>query len=101
MIRLSATFELVTGKEKMALVNGCIMEDKVFESHYTFYRGDSRSHNDLILSNAMHNIESFSIMDNLICSDHTPTSVLILVNPNISLHQLRSCSDGVSNDDHQ
>ena len=39
-------------------------------------------------------------MDKLIYSDHTPTSVVILVNPNISLHQLRSCSDGVFNDDH-
>ena len=59
-------------REDMILLNGLRYKDRHFDSNYTFYRGQSKSQNDLAFSNDVSSILSFSIHQKLIQSDHCP-----------------------------
>ena len=82
--------------------NICILNgyNSVFDSNFTFYRGQNRSQNDLILSNAMDMVESLDILDKEIYSDHTPISCCINVRPWCSLNFILDCAKGFQSDDH-
>ena len=59
-----------------------------------------RSQNDLVLANGLKVIDSFTIMDKLIYSDHAPSSTVISAKPTCCLNLLKCCADGVLNDNH-
>ena len=80
-------------KRDLVVINGCIIEDKIFDSKFTFYRGNSCSQNDLVLTNALHTIDSYTIMEKLIYSDHVPTSTAITINPIFPLNILKNCAN--------
>ena len=84
----------------ICIVNGRIVNNKIFDSKFTFFRGKVRSQNDLVLSNSLETIDSFSVMDKYIYSDHTPTSTIITVDERTPLNLLNSCADGIFNDNH-
>ena len=67
---------------------------------HSIYRGNSWSQNDLVLTNALHTIDSFTIMEKLIYSDHVPTSTAITINPIFPLNILKNCANGIFTDDH-
>ena len=89
----------LSGKELLVL-NGYISGSKSFDSNFTFFRGSSRSQNDLVLSNATNIVNSFSILDKEIYSDHSPICATISVQPRCSLNFIQSCSQGTLCDDH-
>ena len=62
------------GKE-MIILNGLVTKDKSFDSKFTFYRGNLRSQNDVILANEMENINNLNIMEKNIYSDHCPIAI--------------------------
>ena len=77
-----------------------ILDDRVFDSTFTFYRGSCRSQNDMILANHYTSVESFKIMDKMIYSDHCPTATTYVIDPICSLDFVSRCTDGAFNDDH-
>ena len=89
-------------KEKyhIRIVNGCMVDGKVFDSELSFFRGNVCSQNYLVLSNSLDIIYSFSIMEKNIYSDHCPISTIITVKHSSSLNLNRSCADGLVNDNH-
>ena len=92
--------EYLKKESSLVIINGCITDDKIFDSKFTFYRGNTRSQNDLVLSNVLHTIDSFVIMDKLIYSDHVPTSTIINIIHSFPLDILKNCANGIFNDDH-
>ena len=60
------------------IVNNLQFQNKIFESNFTFYKGNRKSQNDIILANmsALNAIEKFEV-HNVVWnpSDHTPVSV--------------------------
>ena len=89
----------ISGKE-ILILNGYNSDSKSFDSNFTFFRGSSRSQNDLVMSNAIRIVDSFSIVDKKIYSDHSPISTSISVQPRCSLNFIQSCSQGTLSDDH-
>ena len=88
------------GKNDIFIVNGFITDGNKMESNFTFFPGNLRSQNDLVISNSLDLLESFTIVNKLIYSDHTPTCTSISVNPVCSLNLLYECSVGLSNYNH-
>ena len=60
----------VNEKEHFVIVNGLIFNDKLFDTDFTYYRGNVRSQNDLVFSNNIDVIESMKILGKQIYSDH-------------------------------
>ena len=77
------------------LLNGYVGRDKNFDSKFTFYRGPLRSQVDVALSNNLQHINSFSIMDKIIYSDHCPVLISCSAPTIPSLHTTRDCADGL------
>ena len=53
-------------------MNGLIFNGHIFRTDFTFFRGESKSQNDIILVNDIRLINAFDIMKKLIISDHCP-----------------------------
>ena len=64
---------------------------KKFDSNFTFFRGALRSQVDLVISNKVHDINSFNIMNKVIYSDHCPFILCCSTNILPDLHLLRNC----------
>ena len=77
------------------LLNGFMDRNKNFDSRFTFYRGPLRSQVDVALSNNLQYVNSFSIMDKDIYSDHCPVLISISAPTIPSLHTTRDCADGL------
>ena len=86
--------------KNLCIMNGYNSETKKMDSNFTFFRGKSRSQNDLILSNTIDTVESLTILDKEIYSDHTPVSFCISVRPWCSLNFIQDCAKGFLSDDH-
>ena len=89
----------IIGKD-LLIMNGYTLDSKQFSSDFTFYRGKSRSQNDLVLSNAPDMIKSFTIKEKQIYSDHTPVSFVLSARPWCSIEFIQRCAKGVLSDDH-
>ena len=89
----------IVGKN-LLILNGLTSESKRFDSNFTFFRGDTRSQNDLVMSNAISIVESLTIMEKDIYSDHSPISIVISVSPSCPLSFLQGCAQGLFSDDH-
>ena len=88
----------ISGKE-ILILNGYNCNSKSFDSNFTFFRGTSRSQNDLVVSNAVGIVDSLSILDKQIYSDHSPISIFISVEPRCSLNYILNCAQGTLSDD--
>ena len=88
------------GKKDAFIVNGLVTDQKDFDSKFTFFHGNLRSQNDLLIFSSQNILESFTILNKLINSDHTPTCTIISVNPKCSLNLLYECSTGLLNYNH-
>ena len=71
------------------------MKNKFRDSKFTFYRGNLRSQNDLLLSNVPGRVVTFKTLGKTVYSDHCPPSGRLTL---CSL--LKDCSVGVFNDDY-
>ena len=89
----------ISGKE-IFILNGYNCNSKSFDSNFTFFRGTSRSQNDLVVSNAVGMVDSLLILDKQIYSDHSPISTSISIEPRCSSNYILSCAQGTLNDDH-
>ena len=77
------------------MLNGYYDENKTFDSKFTFYRGNVRSQVDLALSNKITEVNSFTILDKYIYSDHCPIVITCNITWKPSLLNVRDCSEGL------
>ena len=89
----------LSGKN-MTLLNGFIGNGKHFDTNFTFYRGMSRSQNDMVISNCIEMFSSFKILEKRIYSDHVPISSSIKIRISCSPSFILSCAEGTFSDDH-
>ena len=61
--------EIYNRTSDFVIVNGFYDKNKKFDSNFTFYCGNVRSQVDLVISNRINDIISFTIMDKYIFSD--------------------------------
>ena len=87
------------GKE-LYILNGYKTDTKQFASNFTFFRGKSRSQNDLILSNAIDMVNSLDILERECYSDHTLLLLRINMNPGCSINLIKDCTKGLLSDNH-
>ena len=87
------------GKD-ILILNGYTSGSKSFQSNFTFFRGKSQSQNDLMLSNAIGIVDSFTILEKEIYSDHSPISATMSVKPWPSVNFILSCAQGTLCDNH-
>ena len=92
--------EICQANSNYILLNGYSNVNKNFDSKYTFYRGALRSQVDTAISNNVQMVESFSIMEKCIYSDHCPVVLSCSVPSLPSLITARDCADGLFSYDH-
>ena len=90
----------LTDRNAIYIVNGLNWKDKMFESKFSFYRGDLCSQNDLVLTNNPNLISSFKILEKCMYSDHCATCTTCVIKPTYSLDIIAKCANGAFNDDH-
>ena len=76
------------------------MNNKIFDTDFTFFRGKLRSQNDTCLSNNIDMIDTFSILDKNVYSDHKPCVVEISTIPKASLSIVSDCALNTFKYDH-
>ena len=72
----------------------------IFDSKFTFYCGKLRSQNDLVITNSVDLISSFTIIDKVVYSDHCPNSTTCTINPVCSLDFITQCLNSAFNNNH-
>ena len=87
--------EIYIGASDFVMLNGYYDENKTFDSKFTFYRGNVRSQVDLALSNKITEVNSFTILDKYIYSDHCPIVITCNTTWKPSLLNVRDCSKGL------
>ena len=75
-------------------MNGLKTDAKTFDSNFTFLRGRSKSQNDWCVTNSVDLINSFSIVQKLSVSDHSPLSMNIKTKMSLCLDFIKDVSDG-------
>ena len=80
------------GKNLIDILNVVLngLNNRKFESKYTFFRGNARSQVDLAITNRPNEITPYKILNKLIYSDHCPMTFSSLLKP--SLHFIGECS---------
>ena len=82
--------------EDVKIVNGY----ENFDSKFTFYRGKVRSQVDYAVTNSIQGINSFSILQKTIYSDHCPLEITCMTATVPDLHFIKRCSEGLFSYDH-
>ena len=88
------------GGTDLKILNGCTLDTRKLATNFTFFRGNSRSQNDLILSNDTDMVNSLDILEKGCYSDHCPLSLCVNVLPSCSLNFINDCAKGFLSDDH-
>ena len=86
--------------EEFIILNGFHGDNIVFDSKYTFYRGNVKSQNDTAITKCTECIKSFRILDKKIYSDHCPIHISSSISLKTSLDFINKCVKGVFNYDH-
>ena len=86
-------------RQDMVLLNGLQSDDKRFDSKFTFYRGQSKSQNDLAFSNEIKTMSSFTIHDKMVYSDHCPISISCQATLSTPLDFVHDCAYHTYNND--
>ena len=92
--------EILSQINSFHILNGLQCFPLKADSDFTFYRGKSRSQNDVVLSNCIEYIKSFNILEKRIYSDHKPCSVEIRKNSKTSLDIVKRCSENTFSYNH-
>ena len=92
-----ALLRVCEGNDNISIVNGF---NRQFDSDFTFYRGKVRSQVDFAITNKVSLIDSFSILQKTIHSDHCPLKIACSTNSVPDLQFIKSCTDGLFNYDH-
>ena len=84
----------------LLLVNGLSINNLNLDSNFTFFRGQVSSQNDFAVTNNIHLIKSFKVLDKLPLSDHCPCmlSVKRVISPDLSF--VNDCTIGFKSYDH-
>ena len=90
----------LTDRNAIYIVNGLNWKDKMFESKFSFYRGNLCSRNDLVLTNNPNLISSFKILEKSMYSDHCAPCTTCVIKPSYSLDIITKCANGAFNDVH-
>ncbi len=82
------------------IVNGLCNEKIICESNFSYFRGNTRSQNDVCLTNNVDTIASFSFGQKLIYSDHKPMLLTIQGNCITNLDTVNQCAMYCFSDEH-
>ncbi len=83
--------------DDVKIINGY---KKKFDSDFTFYRGKVRSQVDFAITNRVSSIDTFSILQKNIHSDHCPLEITCSTTSIPDLQFIKRCTDGLFNYDH-
>ena len=86
--------QVISCCENMKVVNGAIVNDKVYDSNFTYYSGNRKSQNDWCLTNDIGLISDFTILPKKIYSDHCPCLVQVRYRTWPPLGMIYDCSVG-------
>ena len=89
--------EIIDEYDDILLINGLQLQNKSFDSKFTFYRGRLKSQIDVCLSNNVDILNEFHIMDKLYFSDHCPISLKFDAKISYPYQLLSGCAKGVLN----
>ena len=92
--------EILENANSFHIVNGLQCGSINCDSDFTFFRGNSRSQNDVCLINQIDVIHSFSILDINTYSDHKPLRIIISSKPVIPLDINNACAKYAFSYDH-
>ena len=84
----------------LVLLNGLIHQNKIFDTNYTFSRGNSASQIDICLTNNIANSNNLKILKKTTISDHNPVTLTISIERELPLTLLEACADGFLSYDH-
>ena len=84
----------------LTFINGLIYLNRCLDTNFTFFRGTVQSQNVWCITNEIHSVESFQIMQKLVISDHTPCAIRLNLKTKHSLKTLKEYSDGILSYDH-
>ena len=70
------------------------------DSNFTFFRGKTRSQNDICLTNDNKIIKSFKILKRFLISDHSPCEIVLNLDQSIPLDFVENLSKDLLNDNH-
>ena len=86
--------QVISCCDNMKVVNGAIVNDKVYDSNFTYYSGNRKSQNDWCLTNDIGLISDFTILPKKIYSDHCPCLVQVRYRKWPPLGMIYDCSVG-------
>ena len=86
--------------ESFYIVNGIQTEKLQCSSEFTFFRGNTRSQNDICITNDINKIKEMTFEKKLVYSDHRPVKVTVSGTPVTSLDFVNECAISCFNDDH-
>ena len=86
--------------ERMKLVNGAIIGEKVHDSDFTFFNGKRRSQNDWCITNNLECISDFRILPKIRISDHCPCLVRVKYDSAPPTGIMLGCAVGFKSDQH-
>lgn len=92
--------KILENNKKFHILNGIQINNKNFDTDFTFFRGKLHSQNDICLSNNIDMIESFSILEKNVYSEHKPCIVEINTVPKASLRIISNCASNTFKHDH-
>ena len=85
---------LLCKENKLVPINGLISDLKVFDSSFTYFRGEVKSQNDWCITNKTNCIHSFKILEKEKVSDHCPLSIKVYCKRTVPLEFLNLNSKG-------
>ena len=86
--------------KKWNIINGAIFNNRVFDTKYTFFRGEVQSQNDICITNWMNDVKTFKICSKLIESDHCPCRMAFSSKVSPDLRLVEECSRNFKTHDH-
>ena len=92
--------KLIEENEGIIILSGLIFNGHIFRTGSTFFRGESKSQDDIILVNDIRLINAFDIMKKLTISDHCPLQFSYFLEKKPAFELINNCTKGIFRYDH-
>ena len=86
--------------ESMRLVNGANVDERIHDSHFTFFNGERKSQNDWCITNNLNIISNFDILPKNRFSDHCPCLVKVKYDIAPPTRRIMDCAMGFKSYQH-
>ena len=82
----------IIDRHNLTIVNGCIRDNLICDSAFTYFKANNRSQIDLTVCNNINKLRSFQIVEKCFISDHCPVTFSVGVNVRPPMSIVRECS---------